>query len=59
MPGVDTLERMVKEDIPEEITPDQDQAEELASATAGAGVSLVCWNKRVSVTEVKWIGRKW
>lgn len=35
---MDTLERMVKEDIPEEITLGQDQAGELASATAGAGV---------------------
>lgn len=48
---VDTLERMVKEGIPEDITPGQDQAGELTRVAAGAGLSLVCWReKKASVS---------
>lgn len=46
--GVDTLERMVKEGIPEEVTLGQDLAMELASAGPDARESLLCWKETKS-----------
>lgn len=55
---MDTLERMVKEDIPEKINLGQDQAGELTSATVGAGESLVCWKKKKSECVLSKVNRE-
>lgn len=46
--GVDALERMIKEGIPEEVTLAQDLAMELANAGPDARESLLCWKETKS-----------